>query len=95
MSATCQFEVGQLVRVTRVHHPVFNREIGSLKAITRINGNMAWVRPCALYPRKTRKGIVYQRANWESLYSLDQLELALDIGQEKMEQSSCNLAITS
>jgi hypothetical protein len=42
-----------------------------------------------------RNGIVYRRANWESLYSLDQLELALDIGQEKMEQSSCNLAITS
>jgi len=66
--------IGHLVRVVSVHHPAFNSEVGSLHIVTRIDGATAWVRPHALYPRKTRTGIVYQRANWESLYSLDQLE---------------------
>lgn len=74
--------IGQLVRVVSVHHSVFNAEVGSLHIVTRIDGAMVWVRPHALYPRKTRTGVVYQRANWESLYSLGQLEPALWVPEE-------------
>lgn len=77
-----RINVGQLVRVVSMHHPVFNSEVGSLHIVTSINGAMAWVRPHALYPRKTRTGVVYQRATWESLYSLDQLEPAPWVPEE-------------
>lgn len=83
METGIPIDIGQLVRVVSVHHPVFNAEVGSLHSVASINGATAWVRPHALYSRKTRTGVVCQRATWESLYGLDQLEPAPWVPEER------------
>ncbi len=70
-----QFYIGQRVRLVSVHHPVFEKEVGSILVVKKLAVEYLWCAPDKLYPRRKRNGeIVMQPPNWMTLYSPDQLE---------------------
>ena len=70
-----QFHIGQRVRLVSVHHPVFEKEIGSILVVKKFAGASLWCSPDKLYPKRKRGGeIVLEPPNWMTLYHSDQLE---------------------
>lgn len=71
-----EISAGMLVRVVQVNHPVFAKDIGEIVRVTQLlpGSHAAWCRPTKLFPRKTRKGVVLEPANWDILRDIDFLE---------------------
>lgn len=71
------FLIGQRVRLISVHHPIFEKKIGSILIVKRFAGESFWCSPDELRPRRKRNGeIEMVLPNWMTLYSRDQLEPA-------------------
>ena len=70
-----QFHIGQRVRLVSVHHPGFEKEIGSILVVKKFAGASLWCSPDKLYPKRRRNGeILMEPPNWMTLYSPDQLD---------------------
>ena len=73
--------VGDRCRVARMHHPVFEREVGQVVIVTRVHhhadGASVWATPDREIRRTLRNGReVVERPNWQTVYGVDQLEPA-------------------
>jgi hypothetical protein len=74
------FQPGQRYRIARVHHPVFNGDLGKIVVIVRVNPEFrsAWVyeEGPVLYKtnRKKERVIASDPKNIQTVVSLDSLE---------------------